>query len=34
LLSGTYQNTHIHDVMRTALESGHVVYLPLIRRSP
>jgi alkaline phosphatase len=34
LLSGTYENTHIHDVMRTALESGHVIYLPLILYHP
>jgi alkaline phosphatase len=34
LLSGTYENTHIHDVMRTALESGHAIHLPLIARRP
>jgi alkaline phosphatase len=32
LLSGTYENTHIHDVMRTVLEGGYVIYLPLTQR--
>jgi alkaline phosphatase len=34
LLSGSYENTHIHDVMRTALESEYAIYLPHIRRQP
>ncbi len=34
LLSGAYENTHIHDAMVTALESGYVIYLPLILDRP
>ena len=34
LLSGSYENTRIHDVMRIALEFGYVIHLPLIVRRP